>query len=181
MEIADCAHTLRAASRRAAVFRYYSAQELCGLRFITIGASPRGLALYLKEQGQQPGQIALRLAQSGHFPEAWRPVVPEHGAMTAYGEPGAVLAGIAVSYSLAFLALAYRVSGRFVMLARRAWQVRRLTPIDPMHVRQNFPGKPQVDRSRNSLATRRRQTRGSGRSQTRPCGLQSSPTLHTDV
>ena len=31
-------------------------------------ASPRGLALYLKEQGLSLREIGLRLAQAGHFP-----------------------------------------------------------------------------------------------------------------
>lgn len=68
-EIADALNAAGLRPLKAAVFRYYSAQELLRSAVYHDRSTPRGLALYLKEQGHSLREIGLRLAQSGHFPK----------------------------------------------------------------------------------------------------------------
>ena len=68
----EIANALNAAGLRplkAAAFRWYSAQELLRSAVYHDRSTPRGLALYLKEQGHSLREIGLRLAQAGHFPK----------------------------------------------------------------------------------------------------------------
>ena len=68
-EIADALNAAGLRPLKAAVFRYYSAQELLRSAVYHDRSTPRGLARYLKEQGHSLREIGLRLAQSGHFPK----------------------------------------------------------------------------------------------------------------
>ena len=54
---------------KAAAYRWYSVQELLRSAVYHDRSTPRGLALYLKEQGHSLREIGLRLAQAGHFPK----------------------------------------------------------------------------------------------------------------
>ena len=67
--IADALNAAGLRPLKAAVFRWYSAQELLRSAVYHDRSTARGLALYLKEQGYSLREIGLRLAQSGHFPK----------------------------------------------------------------------------------------------------------------
>lgn len=68
-EIADALDAAGLRPLKAAAFRWDSAQELLRSAVYHDRSTPRGLALYLKEQGHSLREIGLRLAQSGHFPK----------------------------------------------------------------------------------------------------------------
>ena len=61
------AHGLR--PLKAEAYRWYSVGELLRSAVYHDRSTPRGLAQYLKEQGHSLREIALRLAQAGHFPK----------------------------------------------------------------------------------------------------------------
>ena len=54
---------------KAAAYRWYSVLDLLRSAVYHDRSTPRGLALYLKEQGHSLREIGLRLAQAGHFPK----------------------------------------------------------------------------------------------------------------
>ena len=54
---------------KAAQYTWHSVQDLLRSAVYHDRSTPRGLALYLKEQGHSLREICLRLAQAGHFPK----------------------------------------------------------------------------------------------------------------
>ena len=54
---------------KAAAYRWYSAQGLLRSAVYHDRSTPRGMALYLKEEGHSLREIGQRLAQNGHFPK----------------------------------------------------------------------------------------------------------------
>ena len=54
---------------KAAQYMWHSVQDLLRSAVYHDRSTPRGLALYLKEQGHSLRDICLRLAQAGHFPK----------------------------------------------------------------------------------------------------------------
>jgi len=67
--IADALNRQGLRPLKAAAYQWYSVQELLRSAVYHDRSSPRGLALYLKEQGHSLREIGLRLAQAGHFPK----------------------------------------------------------------------------------------------------------------
>ncbi len=68
-EIAEALNAAGLRPLKAAAYRWYSAQELLRSAVYHDRSTPRGLALYLKEEGHSLREIGLRLAQHGHFPK----------------------------------------------------------------------------------------------------------------
>jgi DNA invertase Pin-like site-specific DNA recombinase len=54
---------------KAAAYRWYSVQDLLRSAVYHDRSTPRGMALYLKEEGLSLREIGQRLAQAGHFPK----------------------------------------------------------------------------------------------------------------
>ena len=54
---------------KAGAYKWYSVQDLLRSAVFHDRSNPRGLALYLKEQGHSLREIGQRLAQAGHFPK----------------------------------------------------------------------------------------------------------------
>ncbi|HMU41274.1 MAG TPA: recombinase family protein [Pseudomonadota bacterium] len=67
--IADALNAAGLRPLKAAHYRWNSVQDLLRSAVYHDRSTPRGLALYLKEQGHSLREIGLRLAQSGHFPK----------------------------------------------------------------------------------------------------------------
>jgi hypothetical protein len=67
--IADALNAAGLRPLKAAHYRWNSVQDLLRSAVYHDRSTPRGLALYLKEQGYSLREIGLRLAQSGHFPK----------------------------------------------------------------------------------------------------------------
>ena len=67
--IADALNAAGLRPLKAAHYRWNSVQDLLRSAVYHDRSTPRGLALYLKEQGYSLREIGQRLAQSGHFPK----------------------------------------------------------------------------------------------------------------
>ena len=67
--IADALNAAGLRPLKAAYYRWNSVQDLLRSAVYHDRSTPRGLALYLKEQGHSLREIGQRLAQSGHFPK----------------------------------------------------------------------------------------------------------------
>ena len=67
--IADALNAAGLRPLKAAYYRWNSVQDLLRSAVYHDRSTPRGLALYLKEQGHSLREIGLRLAQAGHFPK----------------------------------------------------------------------------------------------------------------
>jgi len=68
-EIAEALNAAGLRPLKAAAYRWYSAQELLRSAVYHDRSTPRGMALYLKEEGHSLREIGQRLAQHGHFPK----------------------------------------------------------------------------------------------------------------
>lgn len=68
-EIAEALNAVGLRPLKAAFYKWNSVQDLLRSAVYHDRSTARGLALYLKEQGHSLREIALRLAQAGHFPK----------------------------------------------------------------------------------------------------------------
>ncbi len=68
-DIADELNRQNLRPQNAARYTEASTKDLIRSAVYHDRSNPRGLALYLKEQGHSLREIGLRLAQAGHFPK----------------------------------------------------------------------------------------------------------------
>jgi hypothetical protein len=68
-DIADELNRQNLRPQNAAAYTEASTKDLISSAVYHDRSTPRGMALYLKEQGHSLREIALRLAQAGHFPK----------------------------------------------------------------------------------------------------------------